>query len=169
MTAPRELALDAVLAEHTPALRNFLGARCRDADLTAELLQEVSARFVVARRRLMSNGNLRGYLLRIAANVWHDHLRRDVVRRRAVDAIARDGEPLAPAADRKVLEQELRDAVRRAIAALPPAERDVVLLRHERGLTFRDIAARLSRPLGTVLSQMHTALRRIGAELEDYR
>src|SRR6266849_1283267 len=74
-------AAEQLLAEHAPALRNFLGARCRDDDLTAEMLQEVAARLVTATARLALNGNTRGYLFRIAANVWRDHLRRELVRR----------------------------------------------------------------------------------------
>jgi RNA polymerase sigma-70 factor (ECF subfamily) len=63
----------------------------------------------------------------------------------------------------------VQEAVRRAVADLPPAQREVVRLRHERGLTFQQIADRLRRPLGTVLTQMRAALARIGAALEDYR
>src|SRR5436305_1028341 len=77
----RKLAADQLLAEHEPALRNFLGARCRDAEMTAELLQEVAVRLVAAAPRVSLNGNARGYLFRIAANVWHDYLRRELVRR----------------------------------------------------------------------------------------
>jgi RNA polymerase sigma-70 factor (ECF subfamily) len=167
--AVRNVATDQLLAEHGPALRNFLGARCRDADLTAELMQETAARLVTASRRLLTNGNLRGYLFRIAASVWHDHLRRELVRRRAA-AVLQSAEPaMAPAADERLMERELRDAVRRAVAALPPAQRDVVRLRQEGGLTFQAIADGLGRPLGTVLTQMRAALAKIGAALEDYR
>lgn len=163
------ITADQLLAEHTPALRNFLGARCRDGDLTAELLQEVAARLVTAAPRLTLNGNARGYLFRIAANVWHDHLRRELVRRRGAIAV-RSGEPaLAPAADERLLERELQDAVRRAVNALPAAQREVVELRQERGLTFQEIADRLGRPLGTVLTQMRAGLARISVALEDYR
>jgi len=70
-----KIAPDQLLAQYTPALRNFLGARCRDPELAAELLQEVAARLVTATPRLTLNGNARGYLFRIAANVWHDYLR----------------------------------------------------------------------------------------------
>jgi RNA polymerase sigma-70 factor (ECF subfamily) len=159
---------DQLLAEHQPALRNFLGARCRDDDLTAELLQEVAARLVIAMPRLSLNGNARGYLFRIAANVWRDHLRRELVRRRAV-ALETPEPALGDAADARLLERELRAAVRRAIDDLPPAQRDVVELRHQRGLTFQQIADRLHRPLGTVLTQMRAALARISAALENYR
>src|SRR5436189_1484087 len=105
------IAADQLLAEHERALRNFLGARCRDPDLTAELLQEVAARLVTAAPRLSLNGNARGYVFKIAANVWHDHLRRELVRRRA--AVTLDaGEPaLAEAADAPLLARELRAAV----------------------------------------------------------
>jgi len=163
------LAADRLLAEHAPALRNFLGARCRDGDLTAELMQEVAARLVTATPRLLTNGNLRGYLFRIAASVWHDHLRRELVRRRAVLVIESAEPETAPAADERLMERELRDAVRRAVASLPAPQRDVVRLRQETGLTFQAIADRLGRPLGTVLTQMRAALARISAALEDYR
>ena len=164
-----DIAAEQLLADHTPALRNFLGARCRDDDLTAEMLQEVAARLVTGSPRLSLNGNARGYLFRIAANVWRDHLRRELVRRRAT-LVLESGEPrLADPADARLLERELRSAVRRAVHALPPAQREVVELRQQRGLTFQQIADRLGRPLGTVLTQMRAALARISAALEDYR
>jgi len=164
-----QIAADQLLTEHASALRNFLGARCRDADLTAELMQEVAARLVIATPRLTMNGNARGYLFRIAANVWHDHLRRELVRRRAAIAVRSEEPPLAPAADARLLERELKAAVRRAVSALPVAQRQVVELRQNRDLTFQQIADRLRRPLGTVLTQMRAALTRISMELESYR
>ena len=164
-----QIAVDQLLAEHAPALRNFLGARCRDDDLTAEMLQEVAARLVAAAPRLRLNGNVRGYLFRIAASVWHDHLRGELVRRRAAVALRHDQPALAPAADARLLERELATAVHRAVSALPAAQREVVELRRHRDLTFQQIADRLDRPLGTVLTQMRAALARISAELESYR
>jgi RNA polymerase sigma factor (sigma-70 family) len=163
-----QIRVDQLLAEHTPALRNFFGARCRDDDMTRELVQEVAARLVSAAPRLSLNGNARGYLFRTAANVWHDYLRRELVRRRASVALQSTA-ATADAADAPLLEQELRDAVRAAVAALPPAQRDVVELRQQSGITFQEIADRLDRPLGTVLTQMRAALARISAALESYR
>ena len=160
---------DLLLAEHGPALRNFLGARCRDDELTAELLQEVAARLVAAAPRLDVNGNPRGYLFRVAANVWRDYLRRELVRRRALDEMRADERTPPPASDERVLERDLATAVRRVVDALPAAQREVVRLRHGAGLTFREIAERLGRPLGTVLTQMRAALEKIGTALEAYR
>jgi RNA polymerase sigma-70 factor, ECF subfamily len=164
-----QIAVEQLLAKHAPALRNFLGARCRDDDLADELLQEVSARLVTAAPRLSLNGNARAYLFRIAANVWHDHLRRELVRRRAAALTEHDPPAFAPAADAPLLERELKDVVRRAVSMLPAAQREVVDLRQRQHLTFQEIADRLGRPLGTVLTQMRAALARISAALESYR
>ena len=165
----RNVVVEELLAEHAPALRNFFGARCRDDELAAELLQEVSARLVAAAPRVSLNGNARGYLFRIAANVWHDHLRRELVRRRAVVHLQAEVPQPVPPTDARLLERELREAVRRAVSALPPELREVVELRQERGLTFQAIADRLHRPLGTVLTQMRAAIAKIGEALGDYR
>jgi RNA polymerase sigma factor (sigma-70 family) len=163
------IAADVLLAEHGPALRRHLGARCRNADLVAELMQEVAARLVAAAPRLEINGNLRGYLFRIADTAWYDYLRRELVRRRAVERLTREEAPRVPAADEAVLAADLQAAVRRVVAALPGVQRDVLELRQRGDLTFREIAERLKRPLGTVLSQMRAALHTIGAAVEGYR
>jgi RNA polymerase sigma-70 factor (ECF subfamily) len=170
MSSPvRNVAVEELLAEYAPALRNFLGARCRDDELAAELLQEVSARLVTAAPRLSLNGNARAYLFRIAANVWHDHLRRELVRRRAAVHLQAEAPQPVPTADARLLERELRDAVRSAVSALSREQRQVVELRQGRGLTFQAIADRLHRPLGTVLTQMRAALATISTALENYR
>lgn len=152
-----------------PEVRLFLAARCRDQDLAADLSQEVAARVVAAAPRLDGSKNLRGYLFRTAHNVWRDWLRRELVRRReAALLVAADG-PHAPAADSELLGRELAGAAARAIAALPVVQRDVVLLRHREHLTFQQIADRLKRPLGTVLSQMRTAMQQVHQAVEPFR
>lgn len=163
------VAPDLLFAEHAPALRSFLGARCRDPDLTADLLQETAVRLVAAGSRIDPDANPRGYLFRIAANVWRDHLRRELTRRRAVERLTREDGARVPTADEQVLARELQSAVQGAVAALPAVQREVVDLRQREGLTFREIAERLKRPLGTVLSQMRAALQAIGVAVEAYR
>jgi RNA polymerase sigma-70 factor (ECF subfamily) len=160
---------DALFARHAGALRAFLAARCRDGDLAGDLLQEVALRLVTAGPRLDPARDVRAYLFQAAANVWRDHLRHEMVRRRGADQLTIAGGRSAPLADGPLLAGELRDAVNRAVAALPATQREVLELRHRQGLRFRDIAERLGRPLGTVLAQMRAALERIDAEVEGYR
>jgi RNA polymerase sigma-70 factor (ECF subfamily) len=159
----------ALLERHLGAVRGFLAVRCRDAELAEELTQEAAARVALAAARLDGARDVGGYLIRIAHNVWRDWLRRELVRRRGAADAAAALEPAPAPADAALLADEVRRALAAAVAALPRAQREVVRLRYGRGLTYRQIADRLGRPLGTVLGQMRAALGRLRAAMEDYR
>ena len=49
------------------------------------------------------------------------------------------------------------DALRRALATLPEAQRDVVTLVDVEGLSYAETAAALGVPAGTVMSRLHRA------------
>ena len=55
----------------------------------------------------------------------------------------------------------LRDAVARAITALPDASRETLILREVEGLSYSEIAEALDIPKGTVMSRLHYARRRV--------
>ncbi|MDP2360296.1 MAG: sigma-70 family RNA polymerase sigma factor [bacterium] len=53
------------------------------------------------------------------------------------------------------------ELLRQAIEQLPDAQRSVVLLRLEAGMSFQEIAEAQGAPLGTVLPRMHRAVKNI--------
>lgn len=61
---------------------------------------------------------------------------------------------------------DARDAIGRALVALNPEQRMVVVLRYWRDLSIEEIADRLGVPSGTVRSRLHYALRALRAEIE---
>jgi RNA polymerase sigma-70 factor (ECF subfamily) len=63
--------------------------------------------------------------------------------------------------------REATETVRRALDALPDAQREVVQRRVYRNQTFAAIAAELSCPLGTVLTRMRLALKALARLLEE--
>ena len=64
--------------------------------------------------------------------------------------------------------RERCEAVRRAVNALPPELREVVLLKEFEELTFQEIADALEVPLSTVKSRLYTALRQLRLRLGKY-
>jgi RNA polymerase sigma-70 factor (ECF subfamily) len=52
--------------------------------------------------------------------------------------------------------------VEAAIARLPQADREVLLMRFYGDLAFKDIARATGEPLGTVLARTHRALKKLG-------
>ena len=100
-----------------------------------------------------------GWLLQIVRN-----RARNLVRRHAVRA----AEPLelhevagAGSAEAEVERNELRTLLLTALAELPEAQREVVLLHDLEGWTHEEIAGRLELPAGTVRSHLHHARRRL--------
>lgn len=54
-----------------------------------------------------------------------------------------------------------RLAIERALAALSPTDREVVMLRHFDGLSYAELAASLGIPIGTVMSRLFNARKRL--------
>lgn len=64
-----------------------------------------------------------------------------------------------------ILERERAKEVRQAIQRLPRRYREVVTLRFDGDLTYREVADVLEVPVGTVKSRLHTALGKLEATL----
>jgi RNA polymerase sigma-70 factor (ECF subfamily) len=60
-----------------------------------------------------------------------------------------------------------RDALGRALSALDPDMRIVVILRFWMDLTVDDIAERLGIPAGTVKSRLHSSMRQLRPAVEE--
>ena len=103
---------------------------------------------------------------RILVNGCRDRLR-SRTRRRVVDVgrelVEAEHPRLADAADATVT----RDAVDRALEALGPDERLIVVLRYHADMTVPAIAAAAGIPEGTVKSRLHHAHARLRAALEE--
>jgi RNA polymerase sigma-70 factor (ECF subfamily) len=63
--------------------------------------------------------------------------------------------------------EETRQRVREAIEGLPARDREVLVLKEFEGLRYREIAELLGIPIGTVMSRLYAARRRLASALED--
>ena len=73
---------------------------------------------------------------------------------------------ISPARSAEYLERS--QAVRRAVCALPPDLRQVVVMKEFEELTFQEIADALTLPLSTVKSRLYTALRQLQMRLQKF-
>ncbi len=105
------------------------------------------------------------YVRRALVNAATSRWRRMKARLREVPLVV-DGswtlDPADPAADQADL-LTVRDGLVRALAALPPRQRAVVVLRYIDDLPEADVAAALGCSVGTVRSQAHRGLERLRA------
>jgi len=122
-------------------------------DLAEDLAQEAFLRAWLNLPRLRGAGQFRVWLGRIVTNVTIDYLR---TRRpeAALDERLPAGAESPPA---QVVRNETQETVRQAILALPEQSRAALILREYEGLSYKEIAAILDIPLGTVMSRLHYA------------
>ncbi len=123
--------------------------------------QEVLAKLFSRRGQYRSESKFSTWLWRIAINTGHDANRRRRHGQAEVESVSNEG-PVTAA-----IHSERRSRVRNALASLPMDLRTVVILRHYEQLKFREIAATLEIPIGTVASRMATALSELGELLKD--
>lgn len=108
---------------------------------------------------------MRPWLLAIVRNAayrWLNHRRRagNVVSLEEAYAGSTGEEPGVqiaadePSAEARLIGDAERDYVVRALAELPPAFREVLVLRELEGLSYREIAEVTGAPIGTVMSRL---------------
>jgi RNA polymerase sigma-70 factor, ECF subfamily len=146
------------------ALYGFALSLSRDRLVAEDLVQETCVRAFAAHRKAAPGENMKAWLFTILHNVWRNERRRkqpmalEDAPALAESLIAPGGNPEG-ALDRK----ERSALVRSAIARLPDAFREVVVLRCLEGFSYRDLAHILGCPAGTVMSRLaraRTILRR---------
>ncbi len=141
-------------------------SRCQDADMAEEITQSVFATVAqkISGGLYLEQGRFESWLFRIAMNRLRDHARRARTRPASFEPDALDRHE-ARSAEAGVPTEVLHD-LRAAMLRLPDADREVIELRHHGGLSFKQIAALLEEPLGTLLARHHRALRKLKELME---
>lgn len=144
----------------------------------ADLAQEVWIRVYRNIKRLQEPAKFRGWLSRIATNLFYDELRkRKRVRPslsldapRTLDDGEMDWEIAAdsPGPDEDLTTREFYDQLRDAIADLPEVFRTTIVLREIEGLAYEEIAEITGVSLGTVKSRIARARQRLQLQLQNY-
>jgi RNA polymerase sigma factor (sigma-70 family) len=112
-------------------------------------------------------GSVKAWLMGMTHHRAVDVVRREEAnRRRATEALFEpDAEDPAVVVVEEVGLPEERKAVRSALDALPPEQRQIIELMYYGGLSQSQIAKRLALPLGTVKSRTLLGMRRLRGEL----
>jgi RNA polymerase sigma-70 factor (ECF subfamily) len=135
----------ALLAREEGALRRTIRFYVRDQAAIDDLWQEISLRVLRRIGSLRHHQAVRSWLYQITRHACLDYLRRcDRSHVRTVGVLP---EPASPQGERqpidRLLSSERITAVRRALAELPPSQREAIRLRIEEGLDHEQIATRL--------------------------
>lgn len=162
-------AFSMLVERHQERIFGYLVGMVRDRSTANDLFQETFFRVIRAmhnqRGSYTQQGRWIAWVMRIARNAALDHLRsrkkwQDVEDTGDEDNVSFwDRLPAdAPQADDLLNLSEEKEKLEACIDRLSPEQREVLLLRHEADLTFREIAQLTDCSINTALGRMRYAL-----------
>jgi len=153
-----------LLIEKLPNLRRYALSLCRSGDLADDLVQSTVERALRARDGFDPASRIEAWLFRILRNAWIDLVRKNKVRGQevAIDTAPEVSDDKAHRGEARLMVASVLDAV----AKLPEAQREVLLLVCVEGLTYAETAEILEVPKGTVMSRLCRARSALAEQLD---
>jgi RNA polymerase sigma-70 factor (ECF subfamily) len=140
----------------------------RDQEEALDVAQEAFIKAFRALPKFKGDSAFYTWLFRITMNLALDRKRQRVARAKSMgteDVPPEEWERTAVSTDRGPDEEatgaERRDRIARALGSLPEHHRSIIILSDIEGLAYREIAEVLGIPMGTVMSRLHHARKRL--------
>lgn len=175
---PDRIAFSELLRRYQSHVEKLLYHLAPDWQDRADLAQEIWIRVYRNIRRLNEPLKFRGWLSRIATNLFYDELRKrkrnnhpislDAPRRVEDGEIDWDIVSDYPSPDAHLTTREFYEQLRLAIADLPEAFRTTIILREIEGMAYEEIAEMTGVSLGTVKSRIARARAKLQSVLQGY-
>jgi len=163
-----EDALAEVYRRHAGAVFGLARRVLADPAAAEEIVQEIFLRLWNDPARFdPERGSLRSFLLAQTHGRAVDLLRSDSSRRNREVREARAAATAGYDIEHEVWDLAVADRVKQAIAVLPDDERQAIELAYFGGHTYREVAAVLGTPEGTVKSRIRVGLKRMRSALVD--
>ncbi len=164
----RDRAAFAVIFDHfAPRVKSFMMRKGASAELAEDLVQETMiAVWSKAALYVPERGAASTWVFTIARNLRIDRLRRESAAHFITDLEDFDAPSDDVPGDEAMNRSQEDSQVAKALAQIPPEQRELLILSYVEDVPQRMIAERLNLPLGTVKSRMRLAYRRMRNLLE---
>ncbi len=137
---------------------------CHDATLADDLAQETIYKAIKNASRLRDTGTIDTWMYRILFNCWQDYLR---VKGRNVEFVEMQDDDQEDHAD-SYQQSQIVERVRSSIERLDLPLREVVTLADFAGFSYAEIAEIIDVPIGTVMSRLFRARKKLKQQLLDF-
>jgi RNA polymerase sigma-70 factor (ECF subfamily) len=158
-----------VVVRHQAAVFRFTRALAVDVSAAEDALQETFLAAWRSASTYRAASSVRNWLLVIARNAVYRQHRRRVDEPDDNEPLAALGEDAGWGSDETpeslAIRQESRMLFARALDALPPADREILVLRDIEGLSGEETSAMLSLTLPAMKTRLHRARLRLAAEV----
>jgi len=160
-----ESCFEQLIHRHKNKVFAYISLYIRDQALAEDLFQDTFMKVIqsVKSGRYQDNGKFISWVMRIAHNLIIDHFRRikqmNTVSNDDYDSDLFNSRKLSESTvEDNMIRKQIQKDVRKMISLLPDDQREVVILRHYAGLSFKEIADMTDVSINTALGRMRYAL-----------
>jgi RNA polymerase sigma-70 factor (ECF subfamily) len=157
-------SFEEVVVPHLDAAFNYARWLVRNDADAEDVAQEAAVRAFRFFSSLRGD-NPRAWLLTIVRNTWYARLAKRTTAVTEYDEMADTRADEQPGPEQLLIQRQTVDRVREAVERLPGEFREVIVLRELEGLSYKEIAAIVGIPIGTVMSRLARARDRLIAQL----
>ena len=154
-----------LIHRHKNKIYAYISMYIRDQALVEDFFQDTFFKVIqsVKSGKYYDNGKFLSWVMRIAHNLIIDHFRRlkqmNTMSNDDYESDLFNSKKLSDAnVEDNIIRKQIKKDVRRLINQLPDDQREVVILRHYAGLSFKEIADVTDVSINTALGRMRYAL-----------
>jgi RNA polymerase sigma factor (sigma-70 family) len=163
-----------LIHRHKNKVFAYISLYIRDQALAEDIFQDTFLKVIqsVKAGRYADNGKFLSWVMRIAHNLIIDHFRRikqmNTISNDNYESDIFNSKSLAEGnIEDDIIKRQIQKDVRKMISMLPDDQREVVILRHFAGLSFKEIAEITEVSINTALGRMRYALINMRKLMED--
>ncbi|MEG1586355.1 MAG: sigma-70 family RNA polymerase sigma factor [Bacteroidales bacterium] len=158
-------AFDIILNRHQTRLLSYINFIVKNVDLAEDIFQEtfVKAIITIKQGRYTDNGKFGAWLTRIAHNLIIDYYRQE----KNVRSISNDdceydllnNKDICEGTIEEIwIENQIHSDIRRLINNLPDSQKEVIVMRYYKNMSFKEIADSTNVSINTALGRMRYAV-----------
>jgi len=159
-----EPSLEVLIKKHQQRLFSFIYSKVQDRDITEDIFQDTFIKVIrtLKKGRYNEEGKFLPWVMRIAHNLVIDHFRRSnrMPSFKNTDefdifSVLGDGNLNA---EKQIIQDQIYSDVRELVNELPEEQKDVLVMRMYKDMSFKEISENTGVSINTALGRMRYAL-----------
>ena len=160
----QEYALEVLITRHKQRIYSFIYSKVKDRDVTEDIFQDAFIKVIKTLKKGKYNeeGKFLPWVMRISHNLVIDYFRKnnrmpkfDISGDFNIFSVLGDG---ALNAEKALIKSQVESDVRRLIEELPEDQKEVLIMRMYKDMSFKEISERTGVSINTALGRMRYAL-----------
>ena len=170
-----EIALESLVNRHKLQIFNFINSKINDRDTSEDIFQDTFIKVIRTLKNGLYNeeGKFLPWIMRIAHNLVIDHFRKSnripTIENKEEFDIFQFVSDNAPNAENILIEDQILKDIQKLIQELPHDQKEVLIMRLYRDMSFKEIAENTKVSINTALGRMRYAIINLRKLIEDYK